>query len=300
MRITNTILANTLRINLATTADHVAKRLEEVITGRRLNKPSDDPVDTLAALNVRYELANNQQYQRNIARAQSVLNGTEIVVTNILERITDAWELAVQMANDTYSPEDRATTAYQLDQMIENLLSLANTRTGGKYIFAGTQDTYAPYVAETDKNGNITGILTTGSRGDKDFAIGEGILVRVNVKGEEFLDAGNNIFDVFIEFRDALRAGDGDDVRDVINKLDACMNQVINTQSVIGARATRLEAAENRMLDDELNLNKLVSNIEDIDIAGAISNLELEQLVYQVALRAGADIIQPTLASFLR
>ena len=300
MRVTNKIIANILRKNLEDANIRLLKRNEEVITGKKINKPSDDPVGILASLLVRKDIADNQQYQRNISFAQSQLRESESVVADMIERLQTAWEYAVQMANDFNSREDRISTSYAVDQMLEAVVSLANISKSGKYIFAGTQDTVAPYVALRDSQGRIDKILTTGTSGDKKVAIDEGVYINVNLKGEDFIHTGNNVFDAFISFRDALIANDTTAIRESINELEASMNQVINAQSVIGSRMVRVDAAGSRKIDEEISLNTLISDVEDIDIAQAITNLEMERLTYQVALQAGADIIQPTLASFLR
>ncbi len=300
MRVTNKIIANVLRKNLEDANIRLLKRTEEVITGKKINKPSDDPVGILASLLIRKDIADNQQYQRNISFAQSQLRESESVVANMIERLQTAWEYAVQMANDFNSREDRISTSYAVDQMLESVVSLANISRSGKYIFAGTQDTVAPYVALRDSQGRIDKILTTGTSGDKKVAIDEGVYINVNLKGEDFIHTGNSVFDAFISFRDDLISNDTTAIRESINELEASMNQIINAQSVIGSRMVRIDAAGSRKIDEELSLNILISDVEDIDISQAITNLEMERLTYQVALQAGADIIQPTLASFLR
>ena len=187
-----------------------------------------------------------------------------------------------------------------MDQILEAVVSLTNTSKSGKYIFAGTQDTVTPYVPLRDSQDRITEVLTTGTSGDKKIAIDESVYIKANLKGEDFLHTGNNVFNALITFRDALVANDTSAIRDSMNVLEASIDQVINAQSVVGSRVIRIDAAETRKVDKDLSLNILLSDVEDIDIAQAVTNLEMERLAYQVALQVGADIIQPTLASFLR
>jgi len=68
----------------------------------------------------------------------------------------------------------------------------------------------------------------------------------------------------------------------------------------VGARTSRLENALNRLGDFALNFKKLLSTNEDIDLAEVIMQLKEQQSVYETALAAAAQVIQPTLLDFLR
>jgi len=98
-----------------------------------------------------------------------------------------------------------------------------------------------------------------------------------------------------------LRAGDQERIsgEDIAN-LDAAIDDTLRIRSQVGARTSRLENALNRLGDLALNFKKLLSTNEDIDLAEVIMQLKEQQSVYETALAAAAQVIQPTLLDFLR
>jgi flagellar hook-associated protein 3 FlgL len=68
----------------------------------------------------------------------------------------------------------------------------------------------------------------------------------------------------------------------------------------VGARTNRLESAQSRLEQLEGATSSLLSDTEDADIAKTMIDFSTEQAVYQAALKAGAQVIQPSLMDFLR
>lgn len=85
-----------------------------------------------------------------------------------------------------------------------------------------------------------------------------------------------------------------------LTALDAQVNNLLLYRAQIGAKVNRLTLAENRLQDVQLNLQKLQSSVEDVDIAQMAAQLARDENAYQVALAAAARIVQATLLDFLR
>ncbi len=64
--------------------------------------------------------------------------------------------------------------------------------------------------------------------------------------------------------------------------------------------SNRLDLAKQRLSADQLNITKLVSETEDVDLAEAIMNLNMQESVYRAALGSAVRVIQPSLLDFLR
>jgi len=111
----------------------------------------------------------------------------------------------------------------------------------------------------------------------------------------------SGIFKVVQKLIAHLRAGDQERIsgEDIAN-LDAAIDDTLRIRSQVGARTSRLENALNRLGDFALNFKKLLSTNEDIDLAEVIMQLKEQQSVYETALAAAAQVIQPTLLDFLR
>jgi flagellar hook-associated protein 3 FlgL len=299
MRITNKVLVNNLTSNLSSSTERLYESETQVVTGKKLNKPSDNPTDTITALNIRTKLTEIEQYTRNISSAKTQLTNTETVVTALNDIVEDANTLTIQGASDNYSAADKDSLSYEIDDLLEQVYNYANSTSSSSYIFSGTQTDTSPYQAVRNADGEITSVKTTGTGGDINYVVGENISIKVNVNGEDLFESGTNIFDTLISIRDDLRANNTDALTEDLNKLSDVSEKIINIESIIGSRTNRVEAAESRAEDDITSFKEYLSDAEDIDSAEAILNYQQELLSYQVALQAGSRILQYSLADFL-
>lgn len=299
MRITDNVLVNNLTTNLATASERLYDKETQVLTNKKLNLPSDNPTDTITALNIRSKLNDIEQYQRNISSAQTLLTNTETQVSQLNDLIEQVNTLTVQGASDNYSASDKESISYEVDQLIEQVFNLANSRIGSIYTFSGTSTDTAPYQAVRNDAGEITSVKTTGSAGEINCVIGENISIKINTNGEDVFEKGTNVFDTLISVRDNLRANDTDALSNDLIQLNNVSEKVINIQSIIGSRTNRIDAAQTRAESDTLSFTTYLSNIEDIDAAEAIMGYQQELLTLQSALQVGARILTPRLSDFL-
>jgi flagellar hook-associated protein 3 FlgL len=111
---------------------------KQIATGKKEISPSVAPVET-ARLSAAEEIdARIQRYKVNVNSAESRLNLADNVLAQVQTLITRANELAIQGANDTYSSTDRMAMRIEVNQISENLLSLANTKdAAGQPLFGG-------------------------------------------------------------------------------------------------------------------------------------------------------------------
>lgn len=300
MRITDTVLHNNFIKNLSFATERLYERETVVLTNKKINKPSDGPVDAMTSLALRTKLSEIGQYQRNISRAKTQLQGTETVISQLYEIFQRLHTLTVQGASDSYGPKDKISIAAEVNQLLEQIYNYSNNRSESTFTFSGTNSDIAPYVAERNANGDIANLKTSGSSGDMLALTGENIRMKVNVNGEDLFEGGESLFEIPIKIRDSLNANDGDDLRVQLGRLNEAMEKIINNQAVIGSRLNRLDSAESRQLNDKIMFTEFLSNTEDADAAEAIMQYQLELLTLQSSLQAGARLLYPKLSDFLR
>jgi len=300
MRVTDKILQNNFLANLSFSTERLYESVTRVLTNKRVNKPSDDPVGVLNSLAIRTRIKYIEQYQRNISRTKALMQNTESVVNQLSEIFQHVTSLAVQGASDSYGEQDKYSISYEVNQLLEQVYNASNTRSESMYIFAGTRNDAAPYTATRNAQGEITEVKTNGSSGDIMRVIGDNIYMKANVNGEELFEAGQNIFDVLINLRDHLRENDSDKVSKDIDVLNEAAEKINNIQSVIGSRVNRIESADSRAENDLINFNEFLSNTEDIDASEAIMDYQMELLTLQSSLQAGSRLLLPKLGDFLR
>lgn len=156
-RVTPKYMVNDFDSNLRSRSEEIQRTQNRLSSGMRVNRPSEDPVATMLYMDYDSRLNEISTYRTLIDGAQSRLKTTDGALdgaTNVLQRIR---ELAVQGANSTYTKDDRQKMAVEVDQLMRELLSVANTHYKGEPLFGGTMVDTMPFKAQY-KTDPATGI----------------------------------------------------------------------------------------------------------------------------------------------
>jgi flagellar hook-associated protein 3 FlgL len=299
MRITDRVLADTLTSNLASASERVYEKEKVVLSGKILQKPSDNPVDTTNSLLFRTRLSDIEQYQRNITQAQEYLNQTETVLSDLSGVIDNVNIAATAGASGSNSTGEQTSLTQQVNYYLEQMLTFANNSSNGVYLLAGTNNDQAPYQAIRNAAGEIVDVKTNGTGGDINNRIGENMSIKANINGQDVFEKDRNLFSTVIKIRDDLRADNAEGLRGDLMQLSASGENLISTQSLIGSRLNRLSAAEARAEKDAVNFKEYISNIEDADSSKAILDYQMELSALQSSQQAGARLLNQSLLDFL-
>jgi flagellar hook-associated protein 3 FlgL len=303
-RITNLMISRSVLTDLNDVSARLSKTQQKMSSGKEITRPSDDPYGTSRALTLRSDLDGTQQYQRNIGEAVAWQNITDSALSKINDAVQRARELTIGAATDSAGQAARSAAAQEIDQLIETVKGEANASYGGSYVFSGTAISTKPYATGSPVSDAYAGDTGTVAR-----EIGPGVSVTVNVVGQTILGDGqtaadNKLLDVLRDITDHLRGGtvaDGNALRTTdLQRLDTNLAALTQTRATVGATTNRLEAADARLAQVEETTTKLLSNVEDADMAQTLIDFSMQQNVYQSALRAGSNIIQQSLLDFLR
>ncbi len=177
MRITTSMMSGQVVFNMQRAIQRYSDLQEQMSTGRRINRPSDDPLGTLRDLNYRTELSKIDQFRRNISQGQSWTGTYDYVLSDMTDFINGAKELAQSMANDDKDASIRENTSRDIQSKIDQILFLANKEINGSRIFGGYKTKVNPF----QQAGN--GVVYKGDNGAIQFEIGTGQLMAVNFDG---------------------------------------------------------------------------------------------------------------------
>jgi flagellar hook-associated protein 3 FlgL len=305
VRITQGMMNTQMMQNLQANNQRMMKYQDMLASGKRLNKPADDPIGVGYAMRYHAQIARNDQYLESVKDGLSQLEFLDTMMGQITSVMSRARELAVRGAEGSMSLEARRAIASEIHQLYEQLESAGNTQYNGNYIFNGQLTDRKPY-----KEGESE--LNSVDKGEINFMMAEGITITVNMTGDRVfgepvdgtpgntLDTSDNAFAILKSLEQALLADDQNAIGNSIQKLDVRLEKMQQAWTDIGARANRAQMLEKRLDDFSLNLNQLLSKTEDADIAETIMDLKMAENVQRASLSAGARIIQPTLIDFLR
>ena len=285
MRVTNNMLISNMMRNLNSSLKRMQRVHNQMSSGKRFSMPSEDPVGVARSLKLRADINENRQFKKNAEDALSWLETTETALMQIKEVLQRARELAVQGANGVLSPEDCQKIAEEVVQLRDQLVSIGNSTYAGKHIFAGYKTNQAPVGLNPDGSLNYAGDL-----GQIMYQVGVSDILQGNMTAREIFEpGGKDLFADMQDFIDALNIGDSGTVGGIIGDIDVHMENILAKVAEVGAKVNRMKLVVNRLEDDYLNFNKLLSQTEDADMAEVITRLKSEENVYMAALREGKD-----------
>ena len=288
MRISNQMMANNIIAQLFRQTEQMGKTQEQIITGKRINRASDDPVGISSVLSYRKTISSLEQYNTNISQGKMRID----TVDNILEMVGDLLLDAKEIAYDT-DPDMRSEMAEDVAAIREQILQMANYQIDGEYLFSGDEVDTAPY--------NSTTWLYNGDDGTKDIMIGENMEANLTADGEDIFGADNdNVFNILNDLQTALNAPNAADIEDQISRLDNAIDNLTSIRAREAGVYKRLEATENHNAYFKVNIQEMLSNTEDADVAEAIISFQTQEIAYESTLATSSMILQKSLIDFLR
>ncbi|GED67574.1 flagellar hook-associated protein FlgL [Brevibacillus reuszeri] len=298
VRVTQNMLNSNMLRNLHKSMRHMDGLQDQLSSGKKISKPSEDPVVAARGMFYRSSLMENDQYKRNVDEAQSWMNMTDSTMDEMGSILKRVKELLVYSGDGAVSPDDLKTMASEVQELKMHMGTLANQQINGKYIFAGTDTDKAPFDA-TAKGGAGDFVSTNSS--PINLEVSQNVFVTSNTNAQNIFnypDNANNIFTLLNGIITELSNG-----RSATQFQTAMNNQfdkLLAERATLGASVNRVELIAERLNTSEVSITGLMSKNEDADMAKVMTNLKTQESVHSAALGSGARIIQPTLLDFLR
>lgn len=172
----------------------VATTQLQLSEGKRILNPSDDPIGTSIALNLRQQINAAEQYVKNGKAAQTALNTEESALDNVSGILGRVRDLLVQAGNGSLSFEDRKTISIEVQGRLDELVAVGNTQTAdGKYLFSGFKTDARAFTK--DAAGNY---VYNGDQGDLVVQVNSSVNVKSADNGSDLFMAvptGNGSFE---------------------------------------------------------------------------------------------------------
>ncbi|MCL2462722.1 MAG: flagellar hook-associated protein FlgL, partial [Defluviitaleaceae bacterium] len=166
MRITNTMMTNTMLMNIGRNMGNLDTLYNRISTAKNIRVPSDDPITASRALKFRTNVAETLQYQRNVSQGMSWMNVTESAYNNIIDITKTIKDRCGEAATGTLEGADKKVIAGQIRQMLIQLGSEMNVSYAGRYVFSGFRTDQPPVLVQGDANLRYTGITQFFGEGD--------------------------------------------------------------------------------------------------------------------------------------
>jgi flagellar hook-associated protein 3 FlgL len=290
LRVTNNMRQTQVLRDLQAGLAKLADAQQQVATGKRFTRPSEDPVAMSRVLRADRSLRGIEQYRRNTTAVRTRVDAEEATLNQLTDLLTRAKELGTSQGSDTATPASRNETAAELDRLIEQVVSLGNTKVGNEYLFAGGQTGTAPFQADGTYVGDDIG---------RQAEIAEGYVIDTNHTGRELL-ADSGVIGSLVAMRDALRAGTATGVAATIPGVDSAFDQVQVLLAETGARSRQLDTAAENLTASESTLTASQEADQGISVEEAATRMMSVQTALQAALTSTSQVIGMSLVNYLR
>ncbi len=289
MRVTNSMMTATVKRNLFRQAEQLAKKQETMASGKRINRPSDDPLGYGKVLDYRKTLTQLGQYDRNIQNAKNRTEFIETTLEGVEELMVDAKNWAVnQFASESM---DREAAITSVQNIREQMLQMSNSKMGNVYVFAGFQTLTPPFASDGTYNGD---------NGYYSVMTADNMEMQVEADGSRIFQGAEDVFDALDQLIVGLQTDDVALIHDQIGRFEQAQDQVQMVRAESGARYQQLQLVEQQTAKLKLTFEEMMDSTEKANIEETVIDFNNQELAYELALNAAAKIIQPTLMDFLR
>ncbi len=248
VRVTNQMMIASLVQNLGRLRARTASLTEQISSGNRIQRVSDDPSAGAEVMRVQSRLHLLEQWGSNLSDARTWLREAEAELAHMTDLLTRARELAISGANSTVGDSAQTALAPEVRQILDDLLASLNKQGTNGALFGGFQTDSAPFSIDM-----ATGAVTySGDSGAIKRDVGPGVTLTVNLRGDDFSETGtwdpaDNLVTTVWQLVQDLENGTPADVGANLQKLEEAIDHVIALRAEIGLRDKRLEQVESQM-----------------------------------------------------
>jgi len=292
-----TFISSTLA-NVQKSTSNMSRLQEQISTGKKVNRASDDPAGARKILSLRSEDLRLDQYASNIQTATQSLDFNAAALSNtsdIVQRIT---ELTMQGVSGATDQSGRTIIANEINQLLETIMQSANSQRLGRYTFAGTETTTEPFVATRNASGNISSVAYNGNRETIQYNVGPNTNTTVNLTGDEVF-MKTRLFDTIVKIRENLLDGAITFATNELTNLDNASQNILNSIAKAGGISSTLELTGNRIDDTKLSLQEVLASAESADIAELVLKLTEQQSIFEASLSSGSYIFKTSILNYI-
>jgi flagellar hook-associated protein 3 FlgL len=258
----------------------LSEHSERISSGKKINRPSDNVSGMTRVMDYRKKLGENEQYKKNVEEAEAHLSFADTTMSSVVNSLTRARELAVQGANGSLTDVDRDAIAAEVENLRDEVMSLANSQFRDRYIFSGNYQ---------------------GDSNEINVMIDRNATVSLTIPGNTaFIAGGETYFETLDNLRIALENNNEAGIQSAISSIENALDQALNVRTDIGARLNYLENHKKNLEDRDYALTTFMSNIEDTDMAESVSELAKTEVALEALRQAGAKSLSQSLMDFLR
>ena len=261
----------------AKTGGDLGKIQEQITTGKRINRLSDEPWSASEIHQLRNSLTRQVEYSSSAKNGYALLSTIETALSTAMGIVQRGRELAVQGGNDSLDNDQRNGIAAEVLMMKDRLSQVVNTKFHNRYIFSGAAHNIPPL------DGSFT---YQGGANDAQLYVSDSTSVVVGYIGRNiFGDSTGGVFKAVDDLANALTNNDGDLIRSAIDDFSDAFDLIDRYRTKVGLSTTIIDDMEDLNAQLAIDLQGRLTSIEEVDMAEALTKFSLIQTQYEVNLQ---------------
>ena len=307
-----------LSANLENMSNRLYDLRQEAASGKKLNRPSDDPAAIRPVLNYRVKTQSTERYLNHINTAQGEMEVLDSDLDQVENILVAAKETAIAVQNGTVNDADRQTYADRISQLFDEMFQAGNTQVNGKYIFAGYREDTRPFAENPayDPDAYDPGDASTwavqyqGDANTKTVEISPEKRIQTALTGNELflgdadndaaVDAGGtDLFSVLKNLEHAIREHDTAGIDAGMAQLEQGADQARRLRGQMGNNAWRIERAGRQLSEASIEFEEIISGYEDANVLEVFSELVQHETAFEAALNVTTRISKLSILDYM-
>lgn len=297
MRISDRTLATSFLINVNKTKEKIQDLQTQILTGSKINAPSDSPSGTSRILRIGEQVQSYEIYKKNIENGLSFVETTVSTMEAIQTEVEKLDVLFVDINNPT-GGNDLTKVADQVYSALKSIIEQANTEYDGKYVLGGTEFSGQPYGFNAA--GDAVEMKVANISGEQKIRISKNVTEKINTTGNEIFgnidgtDIMNRLLNIYNDLKSGNKPSDAD--KAALKDFNKNLTSVISKS---GDTINRFNST-NELIDNQLiGLKSLFSKENDVDVTQAVIDLQNQQYYLDVSYKMSSMILPKSLLDYM-
>ncbi len=297
MRIGDRLKFELFKTNIASLREKIDANQEMIASQKKVVNPSDDAVAFSSIMEMEGEKRLNNQFKRNVDRLNMVAGTIESAFDGIHTLLARAKELAIAQASSTMDAATRESTSEEIKGIMEQLVTIGNTKVGGSFVFGGKKAETVPFVLN-DVDYSVT---FQGTDDVPTVFVDSGEREKMGMSGRDvfYQQGGYSIFEVLKGFKEALENNDVPAIKSAIDQLDTGLRLTENNIAYVGTYTEKLESILSAQELKNLRYDQNISEMADADMVSLISDFNTLSDAYQAAIYSMTRLRELSILNYL-
>lgn len=296
--------------NIVKTQNALDRASKELSTGKKLLTPADNPSDFAKSLSISNGLMKYDSYLKNNEVLTNKLKYEETILKSVSSNLSNIKDIAIKLKSPLLSEKDYSNYAKELSDIKNQMLDMINKKDlDGNYPFSGSIPA-VPFSKDNFGNLKYNGNqqIMSQQMGDDYYMEGNttgfNLFENIKLKKLDGTTDNDNIFNKITELEEVLNTGDIDDINYAveifIDNVDLSSQNINVNLSNLGGKLKNLDQNKNFNNDMIVYNKKFLSDVEDVNVYEAISNVEKYKVLLEALYKTNQIVTSTNLFNYLK